>query len=48
MDKIENIAERIRASFEIRTLAATALGPTRTLIRHCSHAIGQSTDEQRQ
>lgn len=40
MDKIESIAERIRASFEKRTLARDrALAQTRTLIRHCSHAI---------
>ncbi len=40
MDKIEGIAERIRASFEKRTQARDrALAQTRTLIRHCSHAI---------
>jgi len=40
MDKIESIAERIRASFEKRTQARDrALAQTRTLIRHCSHAI---------
>lgn len=40
MDKIENIAERIRVSFEKRTQARDrALAQTRTLIRHCSHAI---------
>lgn len=40
MDKIEAIAERIRISFEKRTQARDrALAQTRTLIRHCSHAI---------
>ncbi|OGO28450.1 MAG: haloacid dehalogenase [Chloroflexi bacterium RBG_16_54_18] len=40
MDKIESIAERIRVSFEKRTQARDrALAQTRTLIRHCSHAI---------
>lgn len=40
MEKIERIAENIRASFEKRTHARDqALAQTRTLIRLCSHAI---------
>ena len=40
MHHIEQIAERIRQSLEVRTAARDhALAQTRTLIRHCSNAI---------
>jgi translin len=40
MEKIEAIAERIRASFDAHTSARDrALSQTRTLVRHCAHAI---------
>ena len=40
MEHIEEIAERIRKSFDARTTARDqALAQTRTLIRYCAHAI---------
>ena len=40
MDHLEEIAERIRLSFDARTHARDqALAQTRTIIRHCAHAI---------
>jgi len=40
MDHLEEIAERIRFSFDARTQSREqALAQTRTLIRHCAHAI---------
>lgn len=40
MDHLEEIAERIRFSFDARTHSREqALAQTRTLIRHCAHAI---------
>ena len=40
MDKLEEIAERIRQDFESRTAARDkALAQTRTLTRHCANAI---------
>jgi translin len=40
MEKLDDIAERIRLSFEARTAARDrALAQTRTLTRHCAHAI---------
>jgi translin len=40
MEHIEEIAERIRTSFDARTAARDrALAQTRTLIRYCAHAI---------
>ncbi|MEW5869287.1 MAG: haloacid dehalogenase [Chloroflexota bacterium] len=40
MQHIDRIAERIRLSFDVRTVARDrALAQTRTLIRHCANAI---------
>ena len=40
MDDLDDIADRIRQSFDARTAARDrALSQTRTLTRHCSNAI---------
>jgi translin len=49
MEQIEEIAERIRSSFEVRTAARDrALGQSRTLIRYCAHAIRAAHREERE
>ena len=48
MEQIEEIAERIRSSFEVRTAARDrALAQSRTLIRFCAHAIRAAHREER-
>jgi len=49
MEQIEEIAERIRRSFDVRTAARDrALGQSRTLIRFCAHAIRAAHREERE
>jgi translin len=49
MEQLEDIAERIRGSFDIRTAARDrALGQSRTLIRYCAHAIRAAHREERE
>ena len=49
MEHLEDIAERIRTSFDIRTAARErALTQTRSLIRHCARAIRSTHRDERE